>query len=278
MVFVKNCYCQGKSLDWRLVLLSGTTPPSAFHSTQGFFCIGRRCCRFASIAYKHTSSTRLATLHGSANEFNTEQYLLDYVHIVSGKNSAARFMHLFRIWQTTTLSPCFQAAIIFLFHARSDNQITRRQGINNLTHFIRLFKSKGGLRVHRLVRILESLSSKFAVPVSYMEPIVQTQLPPLEQEGRNHQQQQPDVQQYREESILSMYHPLNNNSQDMQSSGSAQPQISDTSATLAPYLPPSASTPFQFDSTNLTSDIPLWSLPVGFTWSDWETFLQANIF
>lgn len=142
MVFMKNCYCQGKSLDWRLVLLSGTTPPSAFHSTQGFFCIGRRCCRFASIAYKHTSSTRLATLHGSANEFNTEQYLLDYVHIVSGKNSAARFMHLFRIWQTATLSPCFQAAIIFLFHARSDNQITRRQGINNLTHFIRLLKAK----------------------------------------------------------------------------------------------------------------------------------------
>jgi hypothetical protein len=39
-------------------------------------------------------------------------------------------------------------------------------------------------------------------------------------------------------------------------------------------LPPQAT---QFDLASLSSEVPLWEVPSGATWNEWESFLKSNV-
>ncbi|KAG0164247.1 hypothetical protein DFQ30_010236 [Apophysomyces sp. BC1015] len=221
-------------------------------------------------------------------------------------------------------SSIFQAAIVFLHNAKSDNPHVREDGQRYLSRCAELFRKDPQLNASRIANILKSLSKKFDVPIVNE---VDTPEETTHDEGADRRRKRdtnyPHVDQEPEEPAAKHAKNMDNNlmgalckaktlsstrPEDMYLAsltlGLGRTSTTCTTPTVSPSpsggfdpgisLPtPSVETPLeynlfdtqpyansggvQFDMASLSSEIPLWDVPSGVTWSEWDSFLRGNV-
>ncbi|ORX48021.1 hypothetical protein DM01DRAFT_1338856 [Hesseltinella vesiculosa] len=77
-----------------------------------------------------------------------------------------------RIPWTISIYAIFQAAIIFLHNAKSENPYVRDQGINNLVRCSQLMKRDCSLASSRISKVLQAIAAHFSLSLSENLPIV----------------------------------------------------------------------------------------------------------
>ncbi|KAI9268930.1 fungal-specific transcription factor domain-containing protein [Phascolomyces articulosus] len=226
----------------------------------------------------------------------------------------------------------FQAAIIFLFNARSDNEYIRRQGAKNLMRCAYAYRKDECMSKSRTAKVLCQLTRRFkhvennnSSNSTSSTPRNDTAscTPPV---GAGHHLC--NLTGTAEDTIMEMFYPaetgINKTANTSSSSSSSPKQQQSATEPKATAAVNTATAPnydnsnangshtllmeqqqqqsepqqeqdiqaaqfeqctnsllnhtdgLQFDIASLTSDVPMWSLPSGVTWSEWDSLLNDS--
>lgn len=167
----------------------------------------------------------------------------------------------------------FQAALVSIHNAKSDNQSVQQQGIHNLTQCAELHAKENAFSTSRIAGLLRKLAARYSV---FNDP--------------RHNNNNNDVILFcPTHAAHDTASPGNNSSSTTTTPSSTadnastqnneQPPFSDIhhdatdqQDTMSPMS--LLNNDLQFDLASLTSDMPLWNAPSGVTWTDWDPFLQ----
>lgn len=160
-------------------------------------------------------------------------------------------------------SAVFQAALVSIHNAKSDNQSVQQQGIHNLTQCAELHEKENAFSSSQIAGLLKKLATRYAVfngqqhgndvilfcPLAATQDSVASTSPSTTDNGSS-------PSQNNEQGHSVIHNALLDNGQDT--------------------MPPTSllNNELQFDLASLTSDIPLWNAPSGVTRTDWDPFLQ----
>lgn len=156
----------------------------------------------------------------------------------------------------------FQAALVSIHNAKSDNQSVQQQGIHNLTQCADLHDKESAFTSSRVASLLRKLATRYSVfgpqhsndviafcPNHVAHESVATTTPSTTTDNASTQNNEPS-------------------NTDIQ--GTFLENVQDTTMSPTSLL----NNELQFDLASLTSDVPLWNAPSGVTWTDWDPFLQ----
>ncbi|KAI7878639.1 hypothetical protein K492DRAFT_164679 [Lichtheimia hyalospora FSU 10163] len=162
----------------------------------------------------------------------------------------------------------FQAALVSIHNAKSDNQSVQQQGIHNLTQCAELHAKENAFSSNQMAGLLKKLATRYAVfngqhhsnDMIELCPLAATQDSGASTSSSNITPSTTDngssPSQNNEQCYSVIHDALLDNGQDT--------------------MPPTSllNNELQFDLASLTSDIPLWNAPSGVTRTDWDPFLQ----
>ncbi|KAI7902086.1 fungal-specific transcription factor domain-containing protein [Cokeromyces recurvatus] len=179
-------------------------------------------------------------------------------------------------WSMSVYS-IFQAAIILLHNAKGENEFLRKQGRHYLIKCSKMCKNDSHFQNTRMIEVLMSIVKNFDVSMEDTSPS-QKNDDEIMQSG-NKQQSQPFS------SSNDQYYTIINNDPNLSLTGPAMnpyiihPSFDSSSKNIfLPSNPNGAIIPTTtYDLASLSSQVPLWDIPNGVMWSEWEIFLRDNI-
>lgn len=160
----------------------------------------------------------------------------------------------------------FQAALVSIHNAKSDNQSVQQQGIHNLTQCAGLHAQEG-VSSSRVAGLLRKLATRYSVFGPQHSNDVIAFCPnhvALESVATTSSSTTPST------TTTDNASTQNNEPSNTDIQGTFLENGQDTTMSPTSLL----NNELQFDLASLTSDVPLWNAPSGVTWTDWDPFLQ----
>lgn len=198
----------------------------------------------------------------------------------------------------------FQTAIIFLFHAKSENNFLRQLGARNLARCANIYLNDEELRDSRPAKMLMSLAAKYSVAMesSSSDPnslatAIQHDQSLLESAASNASEQHESVPAIHQNLSTSTTNDMaySTSAMPMQTYSSYPPRSPLEAMDSNQQQPPSSvmvatqhqpqmhltavptdefnTVDVQFDAAGLSSELALWEFPTAVTWNEWDPYL-----
>lgn len=205
-------------------------------------------------------------------------------------------------------SVIFQTAIIFLFHAKSDNNFLRQLGARNLARCANIYLNDEELRDSRPAKMLMSLAAKYSVAMesSSNDPevlatttqqdhaLLESAAASAANASGQHESAPPAINQnlppnatsdmpYSAPPAMSMQTYPSYAPSPLATMDSSQQQPPSSVMVSTQHQPPMHLTAVptdefntidvQFDAAGLSSELALWEFPTAMTWNEWDPYL-----
>ncbi|KAJ8654272.1 hypothetical protein O0I10_010094 [Lichtheimia ornata] len=202
----------------------------------------------------------------------------------------------------------FQTAIIFLFHAKSDNNFLRQLGARNLARCANIYLNDEELRDSRPAKMLMSLAAKYSVAMesSSNDPevlatttqqdhaLLESAAASAANASGQHESAPPAINQnlppnatsdmpYSAPPAMSMQTYPSYAPSPLATMDSSQQQPPSSVMVSTQHQPPMHLTAVptdefntidvQFDAAGLSSELALWEFPTAMTWNEWDPYL-----
>ncbi|KAI9320459.1 fungal-specific transcription factor domain-containing protein [Dichotomocladium elegans] len=181
-------------------------------------------------------------------------------------------------WSIVSYS-VFQAALVFLFNAKGENEYLRDLGAKNLARCAYIYTKDETYRDSRPAKLLMSLAARFSVQMDQPLLLQQQQQPESRKRDFGTAQSESFESGLCDRAEAPVSHLPSSQKHDYSASADA---LFYHGLTLFPPSVPSqpvylgSNSNVQFDVASLSSEVALWNASSGMTWNDWGPYLHNS--